>query len=123
MATTLTKTVTDTAMDGGRIYQKTVAYETASGAYELGAATTGKRWYVLAVHYGITTAHTLKILADATELGRYGFASGAASKDSVNTGGELMTDIGEALKVSCDVDIPVLTVVYTDSASVAWSRG
>jgi hypothetical protein len=124
MATTLTKTVIDTVgPSGGRVYQKTIAYETASGAYELGAATAGKRWHILGIHYGITGSHTLTILADATVIGSYSFSGGSASKDSVNTGSELFTDVGEALKVNCTTNIPVLTVTYTDDALVAWSRG
>jgi hypothetical protein len=124
MAHVLTKTVIETVgPSAGRVYQKTVSYDTAAGAYELGAATAGKRWYVLGVHYGITGAHTLSILADATVIGSYAFSGGSASKDSVNTGSELFTDVGEALKISCTVSIATLTVTYTDDALVAWSRG
>ena len=119
MANSLTDTITDVVgKQLATVKTKVVSFDT-DAEFELEAAVSGTTWYVLALNYGVTSAHNVKVYSDSAVKYLYNHGAGVASKDSLAGGAFAQTEPGASLGVSISV-AGTLTVSYTSDQKLAY---
>lgn len=120
MANSLTDTIVDVVgKQRATVTTKVLALDT-DAEFELEAATAGKTWYVLALNYGVSVAHNVKIYSGSAVKYQYTHGAGVAAKDSLAGGAFAQTEPGASLGVSISVAATVFTITYTDDQALAY---
>lgn len=124
MAASITKTVTDNplGLTDQRVFQVTINYDVADEEFDIAAAATGKRYYVLAINYGLTTAHNVKFYTGGTAALIFNFDGAMAQKDGLAQGAIFQTAQGEKLGFSSS-GTGTFTVTYTSCPRIAYGLG